>query len=175
VGDRFGVGRGFLDGRQEVAAQPRHGASLLRGLRGPACLTRRAWAILKPCPGGTTESLRHPAQSSHEVDIGIIGTGFSGLGAAIRLKRAGIDDFLVFERADDVGGTWRDNHYPGLCCDIPSHVYSFSFELNPRWTRGFAPGWEIRDYLRYTAAKYRVVDHLRFGHEVLEAAWDEDG
>ena len=111
---------------------------------------------------------------AEHVDVAIIGTGFSGLGAAIRLKRARVQDFVVFERADDVGGTWRDNHYPGLCCDIPSHVYSFSFELNPGWTRGFAPGWEIRDYLRHAAAKYGVMPHVRFGHEVLEAAWDEE-
>lgn len=110
----------------------------------------------------------------HDVDVAIIGTGFSGLGAAIRIKRAGFDDFLVFERAGDVGGTWRDNHYPGLCCDIPSHVYSFSFELNSGWTRGFGQGWEIRDYLRYVAAKYAITPHLRFHHEVLEAAWDND-
>ena len=115
-----------------------------------------------------------PDPSSRDVDVAIIGTGFSGLGGAIRLKRAGIHDFVVFERGDDVGGTWRDNHYPGLCCDIPSHVYSFSFELNPRWTRGFAPGWEIRDYLRHAAAKYGVMPHVRFGHEVLEADWDEE-
>ncbi|HEY7927743.1 MAG TPA: FAD-dependent oxidoreductase, partial [Candidatus Dormibacteraeota bacterium] len=63
--------------------------------------------------------------------IAIVGSGFSGLGTAIRLKRAGIHDFVVLERAADLGGTWRDNDYPGCCCDIPSHVYSFSFELNP--------------------------------------------
>jgi cation diffusion facilitator CzcD-associated flavoprotein CzcO len=73
------------------------------------------------------------------VRVAIVGTGFSGLGMAIRLEQEGIDDFVVLERAEDLGGTWRDNHYSGLCCDIPSHVYSFSFELNRHWTRGFAP------------------------------------
>jgi cation diffusion facilitator CzcD-associated flavoprotein CzcO len=105
--------------------------------------------------------------------VAIIGTGFSGLGAAIRLKQAGIEDFVVLERAGDLGGTWRDNHYPGCCCDVPSHLYSFSFELNPRWTRGFAPQWEIRDYLRWVAAKHQLTERIRFDHEVTEAAWDE--
>jgi cation diffusion facilitator CzcD-associated flavoprotein CzcO len=108
-----------------------------------------------------------------DVRIAIVGSGFSGLGAAIRLKQAGIADFVVLERADDLGGTWRDNHYPGCCCDVPSHLYSFSFELNPRWTRGFAPQWEIRDYLRWTAAKHQVTPKIRFGHEVTNADWDE--
>lgn len=108
-----------------------------------------------------------------EFRIAIIGSGFSGLGTAIRLKRAGIHDFVVLERAGDVGGTWRDNDYPGCCCDIPSHVYSFSFELNRAWTRGFASQPEILDYLRRTARKYDVMRHIRFGHEMRSAAWDE--
>jgi cation diffusion facilitator CzcD-associated flavoprotein CzcO len=108
-----------------------------------------------------------------DVRIAIIGTGFSGIGAAIRLKQAGIDDFVLFERAGDLGGTWRDNHYPGLCCDVPSHVYSFSFDLNRDWTRGFAPGWEIKEYLTSNVEKHGVRPHIRFDHEVLEAAWDD--
>ncbi len=108
-----------------------------------------------------------------QVRVAIIGTGFAGIGAAIRLKQAGISDFVLLERASDLGGTWRDNHYPGCCCDVPSHLYSFSFELNPRWTRGFAPQWEIRDYLRWTAAKHQVTERIRFRHEVTEARWDE--
>jgi cation diffusion facilitator CzcD-associated flavoprotein CzcO len=111
---------------------------------------------------------------AEHVRVAIIGSGFSGIGAAIRLKRQGIEDFVVLERADDLGGTWRDNHYPGLCCDVPSHVYSYSFELNPFWTRGFAPGWEIHAYLRHVAAKHAIVPKIRYRHEVLEAAWDED-
>jgi cation diffusion facilitator CzcD-associated flavoprotein CzcO len=105
--------------------------------------------------------------------IAIVGSGFSGLGTAIRLKRAGIHDFVVLERAADLGGTWRDNDYPGCCCDIPSHVYSFSFELNPGWTRGFASQAEILDYLRRTARKYGVMPHIRFDHEMQSATWDE--
>lgn len=106
--------------------------------------------------------------------IAIVGAGFSGVGLGIRLKRAGIVEFVVLERADSLGGTWRDNHYPGLCCDIPSHVYSYSFQLNPFWTRGFAEGWEIRAYLEHAAARYGVTPHIRFRHEVIEAAWDEN-
>jgi cation diffusion facilitator CzcD-associated flavoprotein CzcO len=114
-----------------------------------------------------------PDGAGTDVRVAIIGTGFSGLGAAIRLKQAGIEDFVLLERASDLGGTWRDNHYPGCCCDVPSHLYSFSFELNPRWTRGFAPQWEIRDYLRWTAAKHQITERIRFRHEVTEARWDE--
>jgi len=79
----------------------------------------------------------------------------------------------VLERADEVGGTWRANHYPGCCCDFPSHVYSYSFELNPAWERGFAPQPEILGYLKRCAEKYGVRGHIRFGHEVTEARWDE--
>ena len=105
--------------------------------------------------------------------VAIIGAGFAGLGMAIRLKQSGIEDFVVLERAGEVGGTWRENHYPGCCCDVPSHVYSFSFELNPNWTRGFAPQWEILEYLKHCTAKYGVEPYLRLHHEVTEARWEE--
>src|SRR5690242_13893915 len=108
------------------------------------------------------------------VRVAIVGTGFSGLGLAIRLKRRGIADFVVLERAADVGGTWRDNTYPGCACDVPSHLYSFSFALNPDWTRTFSPQQEIWDYLRACARRFGVMDHVRFGHEVRDAAWDDD-
>ena len=114
-----------------------------------------------------------PHRAPQRVRVAIIGAGFSGLGVGIRLREAGIEDFVILERADDLGGTWRDNHYPGCCCDIPSHVYSYSFALNPDWTRGFAPQAEILDYLRRTAERHGVLPHVRFGHEVREAAWDE--
>jgi cation diffusion facilitator CzcD-associated flavoprotein CzcO len=108
------------------------------------------------------------------VGIAIVGSGFAGLGAAIRLKQRGESDFVVFERAADIGGTWRDNTYPGCCCDIPSHVYSYSFELSGRWTRGFAPQPEIHAYMKHCAAKHGVMEHVRLEHDVLEAAWDDD-
>src|SRR5919198_4494436 len=109
-----------------------------------------------------------------DVRVAIVGSGFSGLGIAIRLRQAGIEDFVVLERADDVGGTWRDNSYPGCACDVPSHLYSFSFAPNPDWTSTFSPQQEIWDYLRDCARRYGVMDHVRFGHEVQDAAWDED-
>jgi cation diffusion facilitator CzcD-associated flavoprotein CzcO len=113
------------------------------------------------------------AAPTERVDAVIVGSGFSGLGMAIRMLQSGMDDFVVLERADALGGTWRDNHYPGCCCDVPSHVYSFSFALNPDWTRGFAPQEEIRKYLEATADAFGVRPHIRFGHEVTGAEWDE--
>ena len=106
--------------------------------------------------------------------IAIIGTGFAGLGMAIRLKQEGIEDFVVLEKADDVGGTWRENTYPGVQCDVPSHLYSFSFAPNPKWTRTFPLGDEIRGYLRDCAQRYGVLPHIRFGREVRSAEWDDD-
>jgi cation diffusion facilitator CzcD-associated flavoprotein CzcO len=106
--------------------------------------------------------------------VAIIGTGFSGLGMAIRLKQAGIDDFVLLERAGDVGGTWRDNTYPGCQCDVPSHLYSFSFAPNPNWTRTFSHQEEIWDYLRDCAERFEITPHVRFNHEVIDAAWDEE-
>ncbi len=104
----------------------------------------------------------------------VIGTGFSGLGMAIRLRRDGRDDFVVLEKAADVGGTWRDNTYPGCACDIQSHMYSFSFEQNPGWTRSFSPQPEIWAYLRRVADAYGLRRHIRFGVEVTGARWDAD-
>ena len=101
-----------------------------------------------------------------EVDVAIIGSGFAGLGMAIRLKQAGIDDFVVLERADDVGGTWRDNTYPGCACDVQSHLYSFSFAPNPDWTRTYSPQPEIQAYLQRTAERFDVRAHVRFGADV---------
>jgi cation diffusion facilitator CzcD-associated flavoprotein CzcO len=108
------------------------------------------------------------------VPIAIAGTGFGGLGMAIRLQQCGRRDFVVFEKAGDVGGTWRDNTYPGVACDVPSHLYSFSFAPNPDWSRTFSEGREIWEYLRRVAREHGVLEHVRFGHEVLRAAWDDD-
>jgi cation diffusion facilitator CzcD-associated flavoprotein CzcO len=111
---------------------------------------------------------------NEHVDIAIIGSGFAGIGAAIRLQQAGFDDYVVLERARDVGGTWRDNSYPGCACDVPSHLYSFSFAPNPEWTRSFSPQPEIWAYLRRVADEHGVTQHTRFGAEVLDAAWNDD-
>lgn len=105
--------------------------------------------------------------------IAVIGTGFAGLGLAIKLREAGEEDFVVFERADEVGGTWRDNTYPGCACDVPSNLYSFSFAPNPDWSRSFSPQPEILEYLRSCADRFGVRPHIRFGHEVQGADWDE--
>jgi cation diffusion facilitator CzcD-associated flavoprotein CzcO len=109
-----------------------------------------------------------------QTDIAIIGTGFGGLGAAIRLKQEGIDDFVVLERSHDVGGTWRDNTYPGCACDVESHLYSFSFALEPGWSYRFSRQEEIWRYLQRCAREFGIERHIRFDHEVLGAAWDED-
>jgi cation diffusion facilitator CzcD-associated flavoprotein CzcO len=105
--------------------------------------------------------------------IAIIGSGFGGLGTAIRLKQQGTEDFIVFERAGEVGGTWRDNSYPGCACDVQSHLYSFSFAPNPDWTRSYSSQPEIWDYLKRCARDFGVLPHIRFHHEVRDAAWDE--
>jgi cation diffusion facilitator CzcD-associated flavoprotein CzcO len=108
------------------------------------------------------------------VRFAIAGSGFAGIGAGIKLREAGIHDFVILERGSDVGGTWRDNTYPGCACDVPSHLYSFSFEPNPNWSRTFSPQPEIWDYLRHCAKKYGVEPHVLFNHTVTEAAWDDD-
>jgi cation diffusion facilitator CzcD-associated flavoprotein CzcO len=103
----------------------------------------------------------------------IVGTGFSGIGMAIRLLRDGERDFVLLERAGEVGGTWRDNTYPGCRCDVPSHLYSFSFAPNPNWSSTFSPQPEILAYLRDVATRFGVVPHIRFETELRSADWDE--
>jgi cation diffusion facilitator CzcD-associated flavoprotein CzcO len=107
------------------------------------------------------------------VDIAIVGAGFSGLGMAIRLRREGIEDFLVLERHDDVGGTWWANTYPGCACDVPSHLYSFSFAPNPEWSETYSPQPEIRAYLQRCAREYDLYRSIRLGTTVTEAEWDD--
>ncbi|GAA2385544.1 NAD(P)/FAD-dependent oxidoreductase [Streptomyces glaucosporus] len=113
--------------------------------------------------------------AEHEhVRVAVIGSGFGGLGAAVRLRRAGITDFVVLERRDSVGGTWRDNSYPGCACDVPSHLYSFSFAPNPDWPRNFSGQEHIRAYLERVADTFGLRPHIRFGAEVLQARWDAE-
>ncbi|WP_219413910.1 flavin-containing monooxygenase [Pseudonocardia nigra] len=110
--------------------------------------------------------------TDHTVDVVIVGSGFAGLGAAVRLTQAGRPDFLILEKGDSLGGTWRDNTYPGCACDVQSHLYSFSFAPNPNWTRLFARQPEIRAYLEGIADRYRLRDRIRFGAAVVAAKWD---
>ncbi|HLI38780.1 MAG TPA: NAD(P)/FAD-dependent oxidoreductase [Streptosporangiaceae bacterium] len=105
--------------------------------------------------------------------IVIVGSGFSGLGMGIGLLRAGFGDFVILEKAAGLGGTWRDNRYPGCACDVPSPLYSFSHELNPDWTRLFAPQQEIWEYLRGCAAKYGLDARIRYGSRVESMEWDD--
>jgi cation diffusion facilitator CzcD-associated flavoprotein CzcO len=108
-----------------------------------------------------------------EVEMIIVGAGFSGVGLGIQLRRRGFDDFVILERAEDVGGSWRDNTYPGVACDVPSPLYSYSFRINPDWTRLYSPGGEIWQYLRDAARDEGVLPHIVFGADMLEARWDE--
>ncbi|SDH77913.1 flavin-containing monooxygenase [Pseudomonas panipatensis] len=103
----------------------------------------------------------------------IIGAGFAGIGLAIRLQQAGVHDYLILEKAADVGGVWRENSYPGAACDVPSHLYSFSFEPKADWTRKFAPQAEILDYLRHCADKYGLRQRIRFACEAVDARFVE--
>ena len=112
--------------------------------------------------------------NTHRPAIAIIGAGFGGLAAAIELKKHGHNDIVLFERSNDVGGVWRENTYPGAACDVPSPLYSFSFEPNPRWPRRYSRQPDILDYLRETAAKYGILRHVRFETEVTAAEFDED-
>ncbi len=125
-----------------------------------------------------TQHAANGGMSPHDADarhahIIIVGTGFAGLGMAIKLKQQGSNDFLLLERGDDVGGTWRDNTYPGCACDVPSQLYSFSFALNPGWSRTYSSQREIWAYLRDCAARYGILPHIRSQHAVRAAAWDD--
>ncbi|MDZ4299274.1 MAG: NAD(P)/FAD-dependent oxidoreductase [Moraxellaceae bacterium] len=107
----------------------------------------------------------------HEVII--LGGGFAGIGAAIKLREAGITDFLLMEKAEELGGVWRENTYPGCACDVPSALYSYSFAPNPEWSRVFAGQAEIKRYLQSVASKFDVLPHVKFQHEVLSAGWSD--
>lgn len=114
------------------------------------------------------------ATEPRSVEIAIIGAGFTGIGMAIRLRQAGLEDFEILERADDVGGTWRDNRYPGCAVDVQSHLYSYSFAPNPDWSAVYAPRDEIWRYIRTCAERFGVVGHVRPNHEVERADWDDE-
>jgi cation diffusion facilitator CzcD-associated flavoprotein CzcO len=127
----------------------------------------------EPALNSERSSAEAGGQGSRDVEVAIVGAGFSGLGMAILLKKAGIDSFVLLEKAGDLGGTWRENTYPGAACDIPSHLYSFSFEPNPAWSRAYASQPEILEYLRHCARKYGILPLIRFHAEVTGAEFDE--
>ncbi len=112
------------------------------------------------------------SQRGRSPEVLVIGAGMSGLLMGIELKKAGIDSFQILEKADRPGGTWRENTYPGLTCDVPSHYYTYSFEPNPDWTHRFPPGEEIYRYFEKIPAKYRLTDHIRYNAEVTDARYD---
>ncbi|WP_040524338.1 flavin-containing monooxygenase [Gordonia effusa] len=111
--------------------------------------------------------------TTSDVQVAIIGAGFSGLGAAIKLTQEGISDFVLLDRGSDFGGTWRDNTYPGAACDVPSHLYSYSFALNPSWSRSYSHQPEIHRYINGVADTYGVRSKARFNTEVTQANWDD--
>ncbi|HEX2893993.1 MAG TPA: NAD(P)/FAD-dependent oxidoreductase, partial [Marmoricola sp.] len=132
----------------------------------PTSTPRGTRALKTPSPDLAPDLPAH-------VRVFVLGAGFAGLGAAIKLAEAGEHDFLVVDKGDSVGGTWRDNTYPGAACDVPSQLYSFSFAPNAEWSRSFSPQPEIHAYLERVAAESGVLDRFRFGVAVEEAAWDE--
>lgn len=112
--------------------------------------------------------------SMRTVSVGIVGAGFGGVGMGISLRREGIEDFTIFERGDTVGGVWRANTYPGAACDVPSHLYSFSFAPGHNWSRRYAPQPEILDYMEEITDRFEMRPHLRLGTEVTEARFEPD-
>ncbi|AWB81081.1 4-hydroxyacetophenone monooxygenase [Corynebacterium yudongzhengii] len=115
-----------------------------------------------------------PEPTSREASVIVVGGGFSGLGLGVHLRRRGIRDFLILDRNPQFGGCWWDNTYPGVACDVPSHLYSFSFRQNPNWSRRFAPGAEIQDYLETVAEEEELNQHYRPSTNVTGARWDAD-
>lgn len=140
---------------------PALGATLPPGLR--AVADRLPGALAPPLAAGTATPR-----------IAIVGSGYGGIGMACRLRQAGIETFTIYEKADAVGGTWRDNTYPGAACDVPSHLYSLSFAPKADWTRKFPAQPEILEYLNGVVDDFGLRPHLRLGAELAEATWDDD-
>src|ERR1700748_1385686 len=108
-----------------------------------------------------------------DTSVAIIGSGFSGIGLAVRLRQEGVEDFVVLERNEGVGGTWWANTYPGCACDVPSHLYSFSFAPNPDWSRSYSRQPEIRAYLQRVADEHGITPLVELGTSVESASWDD--
>lgn len=107
------------------------------------------------------------------VRVAVVGSGFSGIGTAVRLRQEGIEDFVLLERAGSVGGTWRDNTYPGCACDVPSHLYSFSFAPDPDWSHVYGRQPEIRAYLERVTDDFGVRPHVHTGTDLVAGSWDD--
>ncbi|MDP2226191.1 MAG: NAD(P)/FAD-dependent oxidoreductase, partial [Moraxellaceae bacterium] len=122
---------------------------------------------------GKTKLQKTQIKDAEVYQVVIVGAGFSGLAMGIRLKEKGIDDFVILERATEVGGTWRDNTYPGCACDVPSVLYSYSFEQNPDWSTSFSGAAEIQAYILRCVEKHGLRRHVRFGHGVASAVWND--
>lgn len=116
----------------------------------------------------------NPKTPVQTVNIAVLGAGFAGIGAAIRFKEAGITDFVVLEKASEIGGVWRENTYPGCACDVPSALYSYSFAPNPKWSRVFAEQAEIKTYLQDTAQRFGVMQYIHLNREMLDSTWDDE-
>ncbi|SMQ71944.1 NAD(P)/FAD-dependent oxidoreductase [Agreia sp. VKM Ac-1783] len=174
--------RGLDDVRGTLREQPARILSMIEDFlddaKPPSRRSSRPPAAVSRPPVSDVHLPARPSRdhsiSAVEVDTVIVGAGFAGLGAGIRLARQGDESFVILERAGDVGGTWRDNTYPGVACDIPSHLYSFSFLPKPDWSSFFASGREIHDYLRNAVRSEGLEPHLRLHSEVLEMRWLAD-
>src|SRR3954452_17092361 len=142
-------------------------ADATRRRRQPRGAPRRCYCRGVPRTDGSPTAL--PSRT----EIVVIGSGFAGIGMGIKLKQSGRHDFVILEKARAIGGSWRDNDYPGCACDVPSFLYSFSFEQNPHWSRMFSPRDEIWAYLERCVDKYGLRPHLRFGAETTGAVYDE--
>src|SRR5262249_22619455 len=133
-------------------------------------------AAINSCADGTSMIDRPNSSAASQetsVEVLIIGAGFSGIGMGIQLQKAGIGPFLIIEKSSDIGGTWWENRYPGCACDIPSHLYSFSFEPSSDWTRMYPGRQEIHDYLKKCIERHNLRPHIRLNARFEEAKWDE--
>ncbi len=131
----------------------------------------RVHALRPRSPAGSVREIAAAAVSRHRIVI--VGAGLAGVGMGVRLRQAGVEDFVICERNPSVGGTWFEHTYPGCACDIPTHLYSYSFARNPNWSRLFPRQREILEYVRRTAERYGVSEHIRLGCEMLRSRWDE--
>src|SRR5882724_11854555 len=113
----------------------------------------------------------HATNGERALRFAIIGAGMSGILAAIKLEEAGYHDVAIYEKADRLGGTWRENTYPGIACDVPSHFYSYSFALNPEWSHRFSPGAEIQTYFENVARRAGVDSRIQYGKQVSRCAF----